>query len=115
MSLVIAITGANGLVGQGVTRQALSEGHSVVALDIPAQGAEAFANEDKYTYHQLDATDYDRYCRLVKEGGCTAIVHLAATFNKFNDKGEWLSNVPSHVSGLCQGQWNAKLKSSCFS
>lgn len=98
MSLVIAITGANGLVGQGVTRQALSEGHTVLALDIPGKGAEAFANDDKYRYHQLDATDYDRYYTLVKEGGCTAIVHLAATFNKFDEHGKWLSNVPSHVS-----------------
>lgn len=98
MPLIIAITGANGLVGQGVTRAALTAGHTVVALDIPAQGVDAFANEEGYKYHQLDATDYDRYYALVKEGGCTAIVHLAATFNKFNDKGEWLSNVPSHVS-----------------
>ena len=99
MSLVIAITGANGLVGQGVTRAALDQGHSVVALDIPTQGADAFKSEDKakYTYHQLDATDFDRYLSLVRDNKCTAIVHLAATFNKFDDKGQWLSNVPSHV------------------
>lgn len=103
MPLTIAITGANGLVGQGVTRAALKEGHTVVALDIPSQGAEAFINEKGYSYHQLDATDYDRYLTLVKEGGCTAIVHLAATFNKFNDKGEWLSNIPSHVSHHLNG------------
>lgn len=99
MSLVIAITGANGLVGQGLTRAALDQGHSVVALDIPTNGAEAFKSEPKtkYIYHQLDATDFDRYLALVKDSKCTAVVHLAATFNKFDDNGVWMSNVPSHV------------------
>jgi len=116
--LVIAITGANGMVGQGVTEKALSEGHKVIALDMgptslrsnnstisegegnDGQQRKEKEAEGRYEYHQLDATDYEAYHKIVKEEGCTAIIHLAATFNKFGDNGELTSNVHSHVSLL---------------
>jgi NAD(P)-dependent dehydrogenase (short-subunit alcohol dehydrogenase family) len=114
--LIIAITGANGMVGQGVTEKALSDGHKVIALDmgptslrsansrIPEPKARGEGERDekdgqgRYKYYQLDATDYQAYYDIVKEEGCTAIIHLAATFNKFGEDGELTSNVHSHVS-----------------
>jgi dTDP-4-dehydrorhamnose reductase len=112
--LIIAITGANGMVGQGVTEKALSDGHKVIALDMgptslrsnnsepkaknDGQQGKEEEEEGRYKYHQLDATDYEAYYKIVKEEGCTAIIHLAATFNKFGDDGELTSNVHSHVS-----------------
>jgi hypothetical protein len=108
--LIIAITGANGMVGQGVTEKALSDGHKVIALDmgptslrsanstISEPGARGEEEGGRYKYYQLDATDYQAYYDIVKEEGCTAIIHLAATFNKFGEDGELTSNVHSHVS-----------------
>jgi nucleoside-diphosphate-sugar epimerase len=116
--LIIAITGANGMVGQGVTEKAINDGHRVIALDIGPDSFRANSNptihteakpksegegengekeEGKYKYYQLDATDYEAYYKIIKEEGCTAIIHLAATFNKFGEDGELVSNVPSHV------------------
>jgi NAD(P)-dependent dehydrogenase (short-subunit alcohol dehydrogenase family) len=102
--LIIAITGANGMVGQGVTEKALADGHKVIALDIgptslrSANKQDGKGDEGRYKYHQLDATDYQAYYDIIKQEGCTAIIHLAATFNKFGEDGELTSNVHSHVS-----------------
>jgi hypothetical protein len=90
------------MVGQGVTKKALEDGHTVIALDIgptPTSPIHAKDQEEgRYKYYQLDATDYEAYYKIVEEEGCTAIIHLAATFNKFGEDGELTSNVPSHVS-----------------
>jgi len=105
------------MVGQGVTEKALSDGHKVIALDMgptslrsnnstissePKARGEGTKKdeEERYRYYQLDATDYQSYYDIVKQEGCTAIIHLAATFNKFGDNGELTSNVHSHVSLL---------------
>ena len=102
--LIIAITGANGMVGQGVTEKALADGHKVIALDMgptssrSANKQDGKGDEGNYKYHQLDATDYQAYYDIVKSEGCTAIIHLAATFNRFGEDGELTSNVHSHVS-----------------
>jgi nucleoside-diphosphate-sugar epimerase len=124
MPLTIAITGSNGMVGLGVTSKALEDGHRVIALDISqdphpsmistlresgraegedwAEGRreEAGGGGGKYKYHQLDATDYQAYLKIVKEEGVNAIIHLAATFNRFGQDGGYLTNVHSHVSGV---------------
>ena len=109
------------MVGQGVTEKALSDGHKVIALDMGptslrsndstispepkagegiegTDGKDGKGEEGNYKYYQLDATDYQSYYDIVKGEGCTAIIHLAATFNKFGDNGELTSNVHSHVS-----------------
>jgi hypothetical protein len=101
------------MVGQGVVLKALSEGHKVIGLDIGPSSliptsdlasyspSESDAGGEKgkggYKYHQLDATDYSAYHKIIKDEGCNAIIHLAATFNKFGDDGELLTHVPSHV------------------
>lgn len=99
------------MVGQGVVLKALAEGHKVIGLDIGPKSiisAEDLASNTntntkgsngqyKYKYHQLDATDYEAYNKIIKDEGCNAIIHLAATFNKFGDDGELLTNVHSHV------------------
>jgi nucleoside-diphosphate-sugar epimerase len=99
------------MVGQGVTEKALSDGHKVIALDMGPtslrsnnsakaknDGQQGKEEDGNYKYHQLDATDYESYYDIVKEEGCTAIIHLAATVNKFGEDGELTSNVHSHVS-----------------
>lgn len=115
--LVIAITGSNGMVGQGVTRKALSDGHKVIALDMGPVSLLDLEDDHsgKYVYQQLDATDYEAYHKTVKEEGCTAIIHLAATFNKFGADGQLTSNVPSHVrlSVLCFWSYFPNYDPSC--
>jgi len=99
------------MVGKGVTGKALADGHKVIALDMgptslrqdnkstpSQQKGEGDEEEGRYKYHQLDATDYQAYYDIIKSEGCTAIIHLAATFNKFGQDGELTSNVHSHVS-----------------
>jgi len=92
------------MVGQGVVLKALVEGHKVIGLDIGPKSiisaedlASSTSSEERYKYHQLDATDYEAYYKIIKDEGCNAIIHLAATFNKFGDDGELLTNVHSHV------------------
>jgi len=92
------------MVGQGVVLKALAEGHKVIGLDIGPKSiisaedlASSTSSGEPYKYHQLDATDYEAYYKIVKDEGCNAIIHLAATFNKFGDDGELLTNVHSHV------------------
>jgi nucleoside-diphosphate-sugar epimerase len=60
----------------------------------------------KYKYYQLDATDYEAYLKIIKEEGVNAIIHLAATFNRFGQDGEYLTNVHSHVSWLGCGRYH---------
>jgi nucleoside-diphosphate-sugar epimerase len=126
MPLTIAITGSNGMVGLGVTAKALEDGHRVIALDIsqtphPAMAVspgraegegwaegrdgERKGGGGKYKYYQLDATDYQAYLKIIKEEGVNAIIHLAATFNRFGQDGEYLTNVHSHVSWLGCGRF----------
>jgi hypothetical protein len=88
------------MVGQGVVLKALSDGHKVIGLDIGPDSlisADDLGSAEAYVYHQLDATDYSAYYKIIKDEGCNAIIHLAATFNKFGDDGELLTHVPSHV------------------
>lgn len=85
------------MVGQGVTEKALADGHRVIALDMGPTSLRK-GEEGNLKYHQLDATDYEAYYKIVKEEGCTAIIHLAATFNKFGQDGNLTSNVHSNVS-----------------
>jgi len=98
MPLTIAITGANGLVGQGVTSAALLAGHSVIALDVGPESTHPEALKVKY--HSLDATDFEAYLGILKQEEVDAVVHLAAVYNKFDKDGKYLTHVPSHVSGL---------------
>ena len=93
------------MVGQGVVLKALVEGHKVIGLDIGPKSiisaedlASSTSSEERYKYHQLDATDYEAYYKIIKDEGCNAIIHLAATFNRFGDDGEFLTHVSSHVS-----------------
>lgn len=82
MPLTIAVTGAGGTIGQGVTLAALKEGHSVVAIDKSPSGQELELHEDqknRFEYRSADLTNYDAFKTALK--GCNAIVHLAAVYN----------------------------------
>lgn len=104
----IALTGAAGLLGSGVIRQALPAGHKIVALDrLPAPSPQSSAGpggsdvppnseiapEDRaftleaikkhvgqYTYHQADLLDFAAVKEIVKREGCDAVAHLAAVY-----------------------------------
>lgn len=70
----IAITGARGLLGTAVTRAALDDGHTVVALDRPHTAGPVVDSAVRQV--DVDLTDYPSAERAVR--GCDAIVHLAA-------------------------------------
>ncbi len=70
----IAITGASGLLGAAVTKAALDDGHTVVALDRP--GSRELVNDDAWRRIDLDLTDYPSVENAVR--GCDAMIHLAA-------------------------------------
>ncbi|KAI9634600.1 uncharacterized protein MKK02DRAFT_16374 [Dioszegia hungarica] len=85
----IAVTGASGLLASGFIRLALEQGHRIVALDrMPT--APAPSSFPAYTYTQVDLLDYDAFLSVVKEGGCDAIVHLAAACRKHDGFGNYL-------------------------
>ena len=68
----IAVTGAEGRVGQAVVELAESQGHSVVAIDRLPDEASAHAT----SRFRLDLADYDGLLRALD--GCQALIHLAA-------------------------------------
>ncbi|MEO6996496.1 MAG: NAD(P)-dependent oxidoreductase [Terracoccus sp.] len=70
----VAVTGAGGLLGVAVTRAAVDDGHSVVALDRP--GAAGSVEGDAVRRVDLDLTDYPAVKDAVR--GCDAVIHLAA-------------------------------------
>ena len=84
----IAVTGGAGLVGCAVVQQALSDGHTIVAIDLPPTGK--ISAQERYTYTSVDLTDFHAFLAAVK--GCDALVHLAALYNRPNQK------IPEHVS-----------------
>ena len=79
----IAVTGANGRVGSAFIRLALSEGHSILALDLGPTGhpPDDISFKGTYTYAQVNGVDFDAYKASVEQAGCDAIVHLAAIYN----------------------------------
>ena len=84
----IAVTGGAGLVGSAVVQQALSDGHTVVAIDLPPIGK--ISAQDRYTYASADLTDFDAFLASAK--GCDAVIHLAALYNRPGQE------IPEHVS-----------------
>lgn len=69
----IAITGANGRIAGAVAAFALTEGHSVVAIDRTAPSAGPATGAETVT---LDMADYEAVLAALK--GCDALIHLAA-------------------------------------
>ena len=91
--LLIAVTGGAGHVGTGVVRHALSEGHSVIALDRGVEGK--LPPQDRYSYKQVNVVDFEAYKAAVR--GCTALIHLAAVYNQHDDEGISTDEVQQHV------------------
>ena len=106
-SFRIAVTGGAGHVGSAVVQAALEDGHTVVALDIPASGPTPA--QDRYTYRPVDLTDYDAFRSAVE--GCDALVHLAAIFNRHNGPGTPTEIVPpqhvSHTRSVNRSRWSS--------
>lgn len=119
MPLKIAITGALGLLGSGITTAALSSGHSVLALDIREDGEmlNGFGEttqedidirqraidavkdkEGQFTYKKVDLMDYERTKEVIREAGCDALIHLAAVYAKKDADGNYLAGPGQEVS-----------------
>jgi len=81
--LTIAITGGAGHVGSAVVDTALSDGHTVVAIDLPPTGK--LTAQERYTYRSLDCMNYEAFKGAVE--GCDTIIHLAAIFNTHDGQG----------------------------
>lgn len=114
--LKIAITGANGVIGRGVVKQALDVGHSVVALDVapqhqhvPDAAAAAEDRADRYEYKAVDLTNEAKFREAID--GCDALIHLAAVYSLQNPKnpdGPLLRYEPEEVCLLREGVLRAE-------
>lgn len=95
--LKIAITGGDGHVGTALVHLALSDGHTVVALDRSPDPSfqPPMLQGDLYTYKRLDLLDYPAFKAAVQ--GCDALVHLAAIYNKHDGHGNLSEEAPQHV------------------
>lgn len=96
--LTIAVTGSQGQIGRAVTKLALDEGHTVLALDRAAE--DKHGPQERYSYKSVDLLDYEAYRDAVRDGKCDAIIHLAAVYTLQNPKdpeGPPLRAVPEHV------------------
>ena len=91
----IAITGANGRVGMGVTAAALAAGHEVVAIDRAPAAAPHPGRRDI----NADMADYDGLLKAFD--GCDGLIHLAAIPNPLRD--------PDHIvhNNNVVGSYNA--------
>lgn len=99
--LKIAITGANGSVGRGVVAHALSEGHSVVAIDV-APSPPPDVKGEGYEYKSVDLKDLGAFREAIR--GCDALIHLAAVYSVQNPKdpdGPLLREEPEEVGCVC--------------
>jgi nucleoside-diphosphate-sugar epimerase len=98
--MIIAITGAAGLVGRAVTQYALSQNHTVLALDL---APDIDIQHENYTYKCVDAMDFKAFKGAVEEGKCEGLIHLAAKFNHYKggvmrpDLGEQVSVGPGNM------------------
>lgn len=103
MSLTIAITGANGVIGRGVVAHALAEGHKVVGIDIAPKPL-CDADGERYSYKSVDLTKEAEFRKALE--GCDALIHLAAVYSLQNPKdpdGPLLRYEPEEVGLGCAG------------
>ncbi|WP_375451802.1 NAD-dependent epimerase/dehydratase family protein [uncultured Devosia sp.] len=69
----IALTGASGRIGRGITTLALAEGHSLVGIDRVPAPPDLPAGVD---FIQAEMADYDAL--VAAFAGCDAVIHMAA-------------------------------------
>lgn len=80
MKLKVLITGANGLLGQHLTRLLLDKNYQVVATS-RGESRLPFEPSDNYTYHSMDiANAFDTYAVMNREKP-DVVVHAAAMTN----------------------------------
>ncbi|HEY0679548.1 MAG TPA: NAD(P)-dependent oxidoreductase [Chitinophagaceae bacterium] len=73
----ILITGANGLLGQQLTKQLLEKRHNVIATS-KGPSRLPFLEQDGYTYQELDITDGTKVNAVVTQSKPDLIIHAAA-------------------------------------
>lgn len=73
----ILITGANGLLGQHLIKHLLEQQHTVIATS-KGPSRLPFAENEQYSYHQLDITDGPAVNSLLHRFHPHAILHAAA-------------------------------------
>ncbi|HEV7718803.1 MAG TPA: NAD(P)-dependent oxidoreductase [Arsenicitalea sp.] len=69
----IALTGASGRIGRGITALALAQGHTIVAIDRVAAPGDL---PDSVPFVQAEMADYDAL--VAAFAGCDAVIHMAA-------------------------------------
>lgn len=118
----ITVTGALGLLGAGITTAALSQGHSIIAIDIRdtdedeqlLKGIGEITPEDvqlrraainaapgRYSYKQVDLTLFDATKAALEGTGCDALIHLAAIYAQKDAEGRYISGPQQHVGACC--------------
>lgn len=70
----IAITGASGGLGVAITKEALAQGHTVLALDLPGTTSSVIAEGVEQV--EADTTDYEAVREAFR--GCDGVIQLAA-------------------------------------
>lgn len=85
---------------------ALPFGSEITPLDQTLLLKSIARHTEAYTYTQVDLLDYDAFLSVVKEGGCDAIVHLAAAYRKHDGFGNYLDGgLKERVSPAgCRGR-----------
>jgi dTDP-4-dehydrorhamnose reductase len=73
----ILITGANGMLGQQLTKQLLEKRHTVIATS-KGPSRLPFLDQDRYTYQELDITDGTKVNEVVLQTKPDLIIHAAA-------------------------------------
>lgn len=76
----IAITGASGLIGSHATQYALSQGHTITAIDI-APLPEHLVLPEGSIFCQVDCTDFRAVEDALRKIPCDGVIHLSAIAN----------------------------------
>jgi UDP-glucose 4-epimerase len=76
----IAVTGANGFVGNETVRQLIASGHEVLAIDSLRYGQWRFSEEESASARllEMDLRDHERVRKELGDFEPNAIIHLAA-------------------------------------
>ncbi len=118
MFMKIAITGASGFIGQHVVSEALSQGHSVVAISRqPKQELAAAlaltADISALRITQCDLMDTQKLSQALNN--CDAVIHLAASLHGKNPYQETLNSTKSLLESIQQSAINRLIAISSIS
>lgn len=91
----LLVTGANGYIGQGVTKQLLDDGVDVVATDFSCEHVDPRATKVETNLFELD-DPYETF------GEPDAVLHLAWRNGFVHNSETHLQDLPNHYAFLCK-------------